>query len=55
MAQEWEVEQINEEDEGLIIFDGGTFSRGPHWLVDPSPEQVEEGSLGKEQAPQVWL
>lgn len=50
--QEWEVQQIDEEEEGLIIFDGGTFSRGPHWLVDPDPEDLEEGTVDRDEAMQ---
>ena len=28
------MEQIQEEEEGLVFFDGGTFSRGPQCLLE---------------------
>ena len=47
------MQRIDEEEDGLVFFDGGTFSRGPHWLVDPSTEDLEEGGLEREDAGQV--
>lgn len=47
------MDQLSEEDEGLIFFDGGTFSRGPHWLVDPPAEVLEDSKTDKETAEQV--
>ena len=34
VQQAWEVEEFRDGEDGLIFFDGGTFSRGPHSLVD---------------------
>jgi len=39
-VQDWEIEQILEEEEGLAYFDGGTFSRGPHWLLEEEEEAL---------------
>ena len=39
-VQGWEEEEIFENEEGLVIFDGGTFSRGPLWLLSPELEDA---------------
>ena len=37
---EWEEEIISSEEDGLVFFDGGTYSRGPSSLL---AEEVFEG------------
>jgi hypothetical protein len=32
-SQQWETETISSEEDGLVIFDGGTYSRGPSSLL----------------------
>ena len=41
--QEWDVDYLTEEEDGLIYFDGGTFSRGPHWLLPPPAAEPQQG------------
>lgn len=31
----WDVEEIEFEEEGLVVFDGGSYSRGPYQLGEP--------------------
>ena len=42
VAQDWESDVLAEGEDGLIIFDGGTFSRGPHHLLGPDEEEEQE-------------
>ncbi len=33
LQNDWEEEIISSEEDGLVIFDGGTYSRGPSSLI----------------------
>jgi hypothetical protein len=33
---------MHEEEDGLVFFDGGTFSRGPHCLLDAPPPPAND-------------
>ena len=48
--QEWDVDYLTEEEDGLIYFDGGTFSRGPHWLLPPPAAETPQGEPEEVQA-----
>lgn len=39
----WDVEYVASDEEGLVIFDGGTYSRGPAALLEPG-EVATSGS-----------
>jgi hypothetical protein len=41
-VQNWEIDQMHEEEDGLVFFDGGTFSRGPHCLLDAPPPPAND-------------
>ena len=49
-VQEWDVDYLTEEEDGLIYFDGGTFSRGPHWLLPPPAAEPQHGEPEEVQA-----
>lgn len=56
-SQDWEPDTLAEDEEGLVIFDGGSFSRGPHYLLPPEPEEedseAEEAGKGEAQEPEA--
>ncbi len=39
----WDVEYIASNEEGLVIFDGGTYSRGPAVLLEPGEVAISSG------------
>ena len=41
-AAHWDVEEFMVEEEGMVIFDGGSFSRGPLSLgaLTPCPHHI---------------
>ena len=45
-VDEWQREDIAQSEEGLIIFDGGSYSRGPLRLCDVGPAACDEGENG---------
>jgi hypothetical protein len=48
----WEYDEIASDEDGLVFFDGGTYSRGPSVLVDAGDEEGEEGRA--EEGPEGW-
>ena len=40
----WDVEYVASDEEGLVIFDGGTYSRGPAALLEPDEASNSGGS-----------
>ena len=49
VGEQWEVETISSEEEGLVFFDGGTYSRGPPSLL-PADISSHDGDGGGESA-----
>ncbi len=45
VQEEWEEEIISSEEDGLVIFDGGTYSRGPSSLLAMEDFYSEDADL----------
>ena len=61
----WQTEHIGMDDEGLVFFDGGTYSQGPVSLVQPpafggvqtghSSEKLPEQQQHHDILPESWV
>ena len=48
----WDVEEIEYEEEGLVVFDGGSYSRGPYQLGAPI-SRLKSYNVRKPYAPRI--